>query len=325
MTLLSAPFHADERAAQQLSGHGFSAGAIRDQMPEQHRSFFEGLSYVLVGMLDEQGWPIATLLTGAPGFIRSPDPATLAVRALPSAVDPASRGLAISRDVAVLGIELATRRRNRANGTIMAADDAGFAMRVEQSFGNCPQYIRRRRAERVTRIPGPVERSHGLDEAARAMIASADTFFVASRSRAGIHEVGRVDISHRGGAPGFVTIGSNGDLIVPDYRGNRYFNTLGNLLGDPRAALLFIDFERGDLLQLQGSVAIDWSRGNAAAALPAAAVPPAAAATSASAAMPARAVPPAAERTWRFRVSSSWRRIAAVPLNWELIENSPTN
>jgi predicted pyridoxine 5'-phosphate oxidase superfamily flavin-nucleotide-binding protein len=82
MTLLSAPFHADERAAQQLSGYGFSAGAIRDQMPEQHRSFFEGLSYVLVGVLDEQGWPIATLLTGAPGFIRSPDPATLAVRAL---------------------------------------------------------------------------------------------------------------------------------------------------------------------------------------------------------------------------------------------------
>ena len=292
MTLLSAPFHVDERAAQQLSGYGFSAGAIRDQMPEQHRSFFEGLSYVLVGVLDEQGWPIATLLTGAPGFIRSPDPATLAVRALPSAVDPAMAGLAMSHDVALLGIDLAMRRRNRANGTVVAADGAGFAMHVEQSFGNCPQYIHRRRTKGVNRIPGPLERSSGLDEAARALIASADTFFVASRSRSGIHEAGRVDISHRGGPPGFVTIGAHGDLIVPDYRGNRYFNTLGNLLGDPRAALLFIDFERGDLLQLQGSVTIDWSGGNAAA-----------------------------ERTWRFRVHASWRRIAAVPLNWELIEH----
>ena len=296
MTLLSAPFHADERRAQELSGYGFSAGAIRDQMPEQHRSFFEGLSIVLVGVLDEQGWPIATLLTGAPGFIRSPDPATLAVRALPSAVDPAMPGLAMSHDVALLGIDLAMRRRNRANGTVVAADGAGFAMHVEQSFGNCPQYIHRRRTKGVNRIPGPLERSSGLDEAARALIASADTFFVASRSRSGIHEVGRVDISHRGGPPGFVTIGAHGDLIVPDYRGNRYFNTLGNLLGDPRAALLFIDFERGDLLQLQGSVTIDWSRGNAAA-----------------------------ERTWRFRVHASWRRIAAVPLDWELIERSPTN
>jgi predicted pyridoxine 5'-phosphate oxidase superfamily flavin-nucleotide-binding protein len=308
MTLLSAPFHADERAAQQLSGYGFSAGAIRDEMPEQHRSSFEGLSYVLVGVLDERGWPVATILSGAPGFVRSPDPATLAVRALPSAGDPAMAGLATSRDVALLGIDLATRRRNRANGTVSAADDAGFAMHVEQSFGNCPKYIQRRRAERVTRIPGQLERSGGLDEAARTMIASADTFFVASRSRSGIHEVGRVDISHRGGPPGFVTIGSNGDLVVPDYRGNRYFNTLGNLLGDPRAALLFIDFERGDLLQLQGSVTIDWTRGNTGA-LPTAA------------AMPVTALP-AVERTWRFRVRTSWRRGAAVPLNWECIESS---
>jgi predicted pyridoxine 5'-phosphate oxidase superfamily flavin-nucleotide-binding protein len=317
MTLLSAPFHADERAAQQLSGYGFSAGAIRDQMPEQHRSFFEGLSYVLVGVLDEQGWPIATLLTGAPGFIRSPDPATLAVRALPSAVDPAMPGLAMSPDVALLGIDLAMRRRNRANGTVVAADSAGFVMHVEQSFGNCPQYIHRRRAKGVNRIPGPLERSPGLDEAARALIAAADTFFVASRSRSGIHEVGRVDISHRGGPPGFVTIGAHGDLIVPDYRGNRYFNTLGNLLGDPRAALLFIDFESGDLLQLQGSVTIDWSRGSAAAQPPVVPMP-------ATAGMLAKPMP-AAERTWRFRAHACWRRIAAVPLNWELIEHSPTN
>jgi uncharacterized protein len=315
MTLLTAQFHADERAAQQMSGYGFSAGAIRDQMPEQHRSFFGGLSYVLAGMLDEQGWPIATILTGAPGFVHSPDPATLAVRALPSVADPAMAGLATSRDVALLGIDLATRRRNRANGTVSAADDAGFAMHVEQSFGNCPKYIRRRRAERVTRIPGQLERSRGLDETARAMIASADTFFVASRSRSGIHEVGRVDISHRGGPPGFVTLGANGDLIVPDYRGNRYFNTLGNLLGDPRGALLFIDFERGDLLQLQGSVTIDWSRGNTAA------VP----ASVGAAAMPASAAVPAVERSWRFRVGTSWRRSAAVPLRWELIEHAPTH
>jgi hypothetical protein len=153
-----------------------------------------------------------------------------------------------------------------------------------------------------------------------------------------------VDISHRGGPPGFVTLGSNGDLIVPDYRGNRYFNTLGNLLGDPRAALLFIDFERGDLLQLQGSVTIDWSRGNTAAAvapasadvsaaaaipasadLSAAAATPASAAVSAAAAIPASAAVPVAERSWRFGVRRSWRRSAAVPMNWELIEHSPIN
>ena len=38
---------------------------------------------------------------------------------------------------------------------------------------------------------------------------------------------------------------------MPDFRGNRYMNTLGNLLAEPRAALLFIDFDRGDVLHLQ--------------------------------------------------------------------------
>lgn len=45
---------------------------------------------------------------------------------------------------------------------------------------------------------------------------------------------------------------------MPDFRGNRYMNTLGNLLAEPRAALLFIDFERGDVLHLQGKTQILW-------------------------------------------------------------------
>ena len=93
----------------------------------------------------------------------------------------------------------------------------------------------------------------GLDEAARDLIESADTFFVASRSRAELGADGGLDMSHRGGRPGFV--GVQGDtLAIPDFRGNRFFNTLGNLLGDPRAGLLFVDFTTGELLQLQGTV-----------------------------------------------------------------------
>lgn len=45
---------------------------------------------------------------------------------------------------------------------------------------------------------------------------------------------------------------------MPDFRGNRYMNTLGNLLAEPRAALLFIDFDRGDVLHLQGKTQILW-------------------------------------------------------------------
>ena len=64
-------------------------------------------------------------------------------------------------------------------------------------------------------------------------------------------------MSHRGGKPGFVGVMAD-TLAIPDFRGNRFYNTLGNLLGDPRAGLLFIDFVSGDILQLQGRATIDW-------------------------------------------------------------------
>ena len=296
--MLTTPFNTDERAAQILSGYGELNGApIRAQMPEQHRTFFAGLQYLFVGALDETGGPLATVLTGPPGFVRSPDPETLLVHALPAANDPATPGIAIGSDVALLGIDLGNRRRNRANGTVVAADQTGFTIHVEQSFGNCPKYIQRRNVEGATRIPGQLEESSGLDAGARTLIRRADTFFIASRSRPGVQEAARVDVSHRGGLPGFVTIASDDRLIVPDYRGNRFFNTLGNLLGDPRATLLFIDFEQGDLLQLQGLVTIDWSRENSGGS---------------------RIV----ERAWHFEVRKSWRRRAAIPLKWQFIDYS---
>jgi hypothetical protein len=64
------------------------------------------------------------------------------------------------------------------------------------------------------------------------------------RSRPGTGAAFGADISHRGGLPGFVRVQGD-ELTIPDFRGNRYFNTLGNLIAEPRASLLFIDFEKG--------------------------------------------------------------------------------
>src|SRR5262249_26129164 len=66
----------------------------------------------------------------------------------------------------------------------------------------------------------------------------------------------QVDVSHRGGKPGFVRLGEDGELTIPDFAGNLYFNTLGNLLINPKGGLLFVDFETGDLLQLSGDAEV---------------------------------------------------------------------
>ena len=51
---------------------------------------------------------------------------------------------------------------------------------------------------------------------------------------------------------------SEARLVIPDYAGNNHYNTIGNLVMDPRAGLLFVDFARGSLLQLTGRTTIDW-------------------------------------------------------------------
>jgi hypothetical protein len=90
-------------------------------------------------------------------------------------------------------------------------------------------------------------------------IASADTFFIATGHRGdGDNPAFGMDASHRGGDPGFVAVANETRLVFPDYAGNNHFNTIGNLVLDPRAGFLFVDFETGSLLQLTGRATIDW-------------------------------------------------------------------
>jgi len=85
----------------------------------------------------------------------------------------------------------------------------------------------------------------------RTIIAKADTFFVTS-----VHPERGVDTSHRGGSPGFVTLIDDRTLRIPDYPGNSMFNTLGNFAVNPRAGLIFLDFESHRTLQLTGRAEI---------------------------------------------------------------------
>lgn len=289
-------FHTDELAAQARAGVGAKSASIRDFMPEQHRSFFAALPHVFVATTDAAGWPLATLLEGNPGFVSSPDPRALHIHALPGADDPAYGRIREGLEIGLLGIDLTTRRRNRANGIVCDVDATGFTVAVQQSFGNCPQYIQRRTLSRAEAARGRARELESLDDEARGLIARADTFFVASRSRA-VGPAGGADISHRGGRHGFVR--AEGDVLsIPDFRGNRYFNTLGNLLGEPRSSLLFLDFETGDVLQLQGMASIDWS--------------PSAAERFEG-----------AERIWQFRIARGWFRPRAAALRGASIDYSP--
>jgi predicted pyridoxine 5'-phosphate oxidase superfamily flavin-nucleotide-binding protein len=289
---IDTPFHAGERAAQVRAGAAPRAAAIRDWMPDQHRAFFAALPFVLAATTEADGWPVATILTGPPGFVASPDPRTLRIAAVPDHDDPAAPWFRPGAAIGLLGIDLATRRRNRANGVIKATAKNTLVVAVAESFGNCPQYIHIRDIQAVPASSTPPELMHHLDAPARDAIATTDTLFVATTGGAQ-----GVDISHRGGKPGFVRV--NGDtLTIPDFAGNRYFNTLGNMLLYPRATLLIADFTAGNALHIQGRTEIVWE-------------------------VPQEERLAGAERLWRLHVTRAWRRRGALPLRWSLRMLSP--
>jgi predicted pyridoxine 5'-phosphate oxidase superfamily flavin-nucleotide-binding protein len=262
------PFHEGERRMQTRAGVRERAEQLgrklfRDFMPDQHRAFFAAQPILFVASVDAAGMPHASLLWGAPGFMSSPDPFTLHVRARPLAGDPLAEQLTPGAPLGLLGLEFSSRRRNRMNGDLIERDAEHFAVRVRQSFGNCPQYIRVRALSldgdrsAFGAVAAPAAEGSSLSQEALRLVSSAETFFIASSSsaRPGTETSAGVDMSHRGGAPGFVQLSQQAGgsvLSWPEYPGNNAFNTLGNLLVHPHAGLLFVDFATGTLLSLQG-------------------------------------------------------------------------
>lgn len=300
----ASPWHAGERVLQDRAGvaermEELGRRVLRDHLIDQHRAFYPQLPFIVLGTVDDQGDAWATIRAANPGFLQSPDPHTLNVRLSREHGDPADAGMNDGAAIGMLGIELHTRRRNRLNGTIHRSAPLGFDVEVGQSYGNCPKYIQLR-DYRFVRDPSQSSAVepivlNALDANARRMIAAADTFFVATYAAFENGER-QADVSHRGGKPGFVRVDSDGVLTIPDFAGNLFFNTLGNILANGKAGLVFADFETGELLQLSGDAEIVL-------------------------ASPELDAFEGAERLWRFTPRRIIRRPDALPLRWTFQED----
>jgi len=94
--------------------------------------------------------------------------------------------------------------------------------------------------------------SDTLSEGDRAFIEARDMFFLATADGEG-----RPTCSYKGGEPGFVRVLDPHTLVFPSYDGNGMYLSAGNVLVNPEVGLLFIDFERGHRVRLEGTASID--------------------------------------------------------------------
>src|SRR5262245_61632615 len=244
---------------------------ISGRIPAAVAPLVAGFRFAVAASIDARGRVWASLLTGPAGFLKVVEETRLRIDARPAPGDPLAANLEADES-AVLGLivfDPATRRRLRFNGRAMTERGGRISLDIEQVYGNCRKYIQLRHLMDEARTPAAAAdrgapargapgnlrplRSPALSLAQQARIGAADTFFIASA-----HAEGGADASHRGGRPGFVSVTGATTLSFPDYAGNNMYNTLGNLVADPRAGLLFVDFESGDLLQMTGRARLVW-------------------------------------------------------------------
>lgn len=268
------PFHAGELALQERFGvlehvNSYASKVVRPFMPEQHRQFYESLPFLVAAARDDQGRMWSTLLTntleGSNKFVKSPTATSLSIQGGTIAGDALDGFLSSGTDLGILGIEFATKRRNRVNGRIIdtTSSDGTLNFRVDQSFGNCPQYITPRKwwtssASDSDKESGPRRRKavvkDRLTKSQMETIRQSDTVFIASGYRGEGKDVryGN-DASHRGGAAGWIDVRDNNTIFLPDYSGNNHYNTMGNLVMDNRMGLTIPQFDTGGMIQLTGT------------------------------------------------------------------------
>ena len=113
---------------------------------------------------------------------------------------------------------------------------------VQKSMGSNKHYDRTREGDPYNEELGPNE----VD-----FIALRDTFYMAS-----VSETGWPYVQHRGGPPGFIKVLDSTTLGFADYRGNRQYVSVGNVLKDDRVALILVDYPNRMRLKLLGHARI---------------------------------------------------------------------
>ncbi|KAK1070472.1 hypothetical protein LTR12_008735 [Friedmanniomyces endolithicus] len=283
------PWHDGEIKMQQLMKVPNLDNPTVPALSPQLANHLKVAPLIAIGTLDKYGRPWTTLWGGEKGLARSLGGSVAGIRTpVTGRYDPVVEELVgkeangevvkeagEGRMVSGLTIDLETRKRTKLYGRMIAGAlssredeitgseetvaEIQLVLKIEQSLGNCPKYLNNKHIVPTFARPELISDGPHLPQRALDLIAKADLFFLSS-SRPDQD----MDTNHRGGPAGFLRVVSPGSeftskpasLAWPEYSGNRFYQSIGNLLLNPLCGLCVPDFETGDMLYLTGTTQI---------------------------------------------------------------------
>ncbi|THU98277.1 hypothetical protein K435DRAFT_838205 [Dendrothele bispora CBS 962.96] len=245
------------------------------------------IPFLPVTTLDKEGRPWGSILTspnGLPGrgFIRDERYTTLSVHAKLWEGEPFRENMKLFAGkedeedeegkmlIAGIGIQFETRRRNKLAGWVSRleqkeGDVVELELTVNQSLGNCPKYITTRNfiphldnTPRIKYQQLHMSLEDRLPDELISFIHQSDTVFFGTTYQAPPEEANlypsHVGMNQRGGKKGFIRVSpTDGKTVVlPDYSGNRFLTSLGNVEASHLASFTFVSFTTGSVLYLTG-------------------------------------------------------------------------
>ncbi len=221
-------------------------------------SLFEEQSFLFVASCDLQGRPTASLLSGPAGSLAAHDGGRIVVRARALEVDALTENVDLDGPLALLA--MGRGRLVMAKGWTRELRPTSFVMEVARSSARdlaLPSPLAERQGFRTWEPP--LRQGYELARSDQLAIERAGSFLAASACKRRALDGGPgVNLALLSAAPGALRIDGEGFLEIEADGKAIDLEVLSDFVMNPRCGLLFVDQVAGDLLQVQGQIAIDW-------------------------------------------------------------------
>ncbi|KIK68019.1 hypothetical protein GYMLUDRAFT_155628 [Collybiopsis luxurians FD-317 M1] len=252
---------------------------IADEIDPGMAQFHAECHFLPVTTLDSTGRPWSSILAPRGGktgsrFIRYIGGSKLRITSEVWEGEPILRTGRDKMLVAGIGIHFPTRMRNKIAGYAESYSHSDkdrvvqLDFRVNETIGNCPKYITIRQfsphpngSPKVAAEKLDMKEGDRLPDELIDFILGSDTVFFGTTYAAPKNEAemfpSHLGMNQRGGHKGFIRVSRKDGrtLALPDYSGNRFMTSLGNVEATPLASFTFVDFENGAILYLTGNAA----------------------------------------------------------------------